>query len=70
MIGTQGDCLRVRIAAPPVDGAANAGLLRWLAEEFDVPLRQVELLTGATSRIKRVRIKAPRRTPPWLAAYP
>jgi len=62
--GTEGDArLRVRLAAPPVDGKANAELLRFLAEAFGVPLRQVVLLRGVSSRQKSVRIESPARRP-------
>ena len=62
--GTEGDIrLKVRLAAPPIDGRANAELLRFLAEAFDVPLRQVSVLRGATSRSKSVRIESPSRRP-------
>jgi uncharacterized protein (TIGR00251 family) len=55
--------LRVRLAAPPVDGKANAALLRFLAAEFDVALRAVTIVHGETSRRKTVRIVAPQRRP-------
>lgn len=61
--GTYGDAIRVRLAAPPVDGKANEALLRFLADAFGVPLRSVTLLHGATSRRKQVRIDAPSRRP-------
>ena len=62
--GEAGDArLRLRLAAPPVDGKANAELLRFLAAAFGVPLRQVHLVRGATSRQKSVRIDAPTRRP-------
>jgi len=62
--GAAGDTrLRLRLAAPPVDGRANAELLRFLAEAFGVPLRQVVLVRGATSRQKSVRIDSPARRP-------
>lgn len=46
--------MKVRIAAPPVDGAANEELRRFLAERFGLPLGRVALVTGAGSRHKRV----------------
>lgn len=61
--GPYGDALKVRITAPPVDGKANAHLLRFLAELFDVAPSSVELLSGETGRDKRVRIARPRRLP-------
>jgi len=57
--GTHGDALKVRLAAPPVDGKANAELLRFLAEVFGVPRRNVTLLRGESSRAKVVRIARP-----------
>ncbi len=61
--GTHGDALKVRLAAPPVDGKANAELVRFLAEAFDVPQRQVTLVRGESARRKTVRVVAPRRRP-------
>ena len=49
--------LRVRVAAPPADGAANAALLRLLAHELDVPGGAVRLTAGESSRHKRVAIE-------------
>jgi uncharacterized protein len=46
----------MRLAAPPVDGAANALLLRWLAEACGVPLAAVSLVSGVASRRKIVRV--------------
>jgi len=46
--------LRVRVAAPPVDGAANKALLRLLADELGVPRGAVRLLSGEASRTKVV----------------
>lgn len=50
--GAHGDALRVRLAAPPVDGKANAELMRWAAEAFGVPRSRIELLRGASGRAK------------------
>ena len=50
--GAYGDALRVRLAAPPVDGKANAALIAWAAEAFGVPRARVELLHGAAGRGK------------------
>ncbi|MDP4302296.1 DUF167 domain-containing protein [Leptothrix discophora] len=57
-IGLHDGALRVRLAAPPVDGAANEALQRWLAGALDVPLRAVELVLGQTSRRKRLQVQA------------
>lgn len=60
----QDERLRLRITAPPVDGKANAHLCAYLAKLFGVPRGQVELLSGESSRDKRVRIRQPRKLPP------
>ena len=49
--------LRVRLKAPPVDGAANEALCRFLAKQFGVAASAVEIVGGATARHKRVRIE-------------
>ena len=54
--GTYGEALKVRLASPPVDGKANECLVEFLAELLEVPRAQVELVSGATSRRKRVRV--------------
>ena len=66
--GRHGDAIKLRLAARAVEGQANAALREFLAEAFGVPLRNVTLLRGATSRDKLVRIEAPARHPEhgWL----
>jgi uncharacterized protein (TIGR00251 family) len=64
----EGTRLKARITAPPVDGAANAHLLRFLAAEFGVAPSRTELVRGATGREKVVRIAAPKTLPHALAA--
>ena len=64
----EGTRLKVRITAPPVDGAANAHLLRLLADAFGVATSRVELVRGATGREKVVRILAPKAIPDALAS--
>lgn len=59
--------LRVRITAPPVDGAANEHLVRFLAAEFGVSASRVTLVRGATGREKLLRIVAPARIPAALS---
>lgn len=46
--------IRVRLTAPPVDGAANAGLLKFLASVLDVPRTNLTIMAGAHSRHKRL----------------
>ena len=54
--GRRGGAILVRLAAPPVDGAANDALIAFLSEALDVPRRDVTLVSGERSRDKRVRI--------------
>lgn len=54
--GRRGDALVIRLAAPPVEGAANDALVQYLAQLFDQPRRNVTILSGHTSRDKRVSI--------------
>lgn len=54
--GLHGDALKVRVAAPPIDGRANEEIMRFLAEKFDVPLTSVSLLGGASTRLKKFQI--------------
>ena len=57
IVGAYGDdALRLRLAAPPVDGKANRELLRFLAEALGVPARSIELVSGQTGRRKVVRV--------------
>ena len=54
--GLHGGALRVRLAAPPIDGRANEALVAWLAKSLGVPRRDVEVLRGESSRRKQVAI--------------
>ena len=54
--GRHGDAIRVRVAAPPVDGAANDELTRFIAERLGVPRQAVAIVSGVTSRRKIVEI--------------
>jgi uncharacterized protein (TIGR00251 family) len=48
--------VRARVRAAPSDGAANAALLRLLADRLDVAPRDVSFMAGATNRIKRIKV--------------
>jgi uncharacterized protein len=67
VVGVYGDGgqarLKIALAAPPVDGKANAVLRAFLAEAFGVAQRNVTLLRGESGRKKLVRIEAPTRRP-------
>lgn len=56
-VGIHGGALKIRVAAPPADGAANDELCRFLARQCDVPLSAIQILTGAGSRQKRVLVR-------------
>lgn len=55
--GERNGRLLVRLAAPPVDGAANAALIAFLAEHFKVSRTQITIVAGERSRNKRVEIQ-------------
>jgi uncharacterized protein (TIGR00251 family) len=52
----EGGSLKIRLTAPPVEGAANEALIRHLAEALSISRSQVEIVAGHTSRDKRIRI--------------
>ena len=57
VVGVHGDALKIRIAAPPVDGAANDELVKFLSNLFAVSRADVRILGGETSRSKLVEIE-------------
>ena len=50
-------CLKVRVAAPPVDGAANAELVAFLARSLGLPRSAVTLVAGDRARVKRLHLR-------------
>jgi len=63
VVGAHGSALKLRIAAPPVEGRANDALIDFLATSFGVPRRNVTLLRGQTGRAKTVRVASPAARP-------
>ena len=61
VVGWHGDAIKIRVAAPPVDGAANEALVRFLADQLGVPRAAITLVGGAAGRRKRVAIEAVER---------
>jgi len=59
VMGLHDGALRVRLAAPPVDGKANDSLCAWAAEQLGLPKRGVRLLRGASARQKQLEIDLP-----------
>ena len=49
---------RVKLTAPPVDGAANEALIKFLSEEFNVPKSKISILKGETGRKKIIQIQS------------
>ena len=54
--GLHDGTLRVRLAAPPIEGRANDALVAWVAKQLKVPRRDVELLRGESSRRKQLAV--------------
>lgn len=61
-----GDALKIRLAAPPLDGRANRELCRFLADACGVAPSAVEITSGEGARAKRVRVRQPRELPAIL----
>ena len=56
IVGEHDGALKVKLKSPPIDGAANAELIKVLAKHFSVPKSAVEILAGQTSKTKQVKI--------------
>ncbi len=56
IVGELGGALKIRIAAPPVDGAANAELIKLLSKKFSVSKSNVEIISGENSKLKKLKI--------------
>jgi uncharacterized protein (TIGR00251 family) len=52
-----GTALKIRLTSPPVEGAANAACIEFLADIFGVKKNQIELVRGQKSRMKQIKIK-------------
>ena len=57
LAGVHGDALKIRLTAPPVDGAANEALVRFLAEVLEVPRGAVTITAGQSGRRKTVAVE-------------
>jgi uncharacterized protein (TIGR00251 family) len=55
--GTRGGAILIRLAAPPVDGAANDALVAFLSDALALPRRNIQIVSGEKSRDKRVQIQ-------------
>lgn len=66
IVGLHGDSVKIRITAPPIDGRANAHLIKFLAKQFSVAKRDVTIISGELGRQKRVKIAQPGTLPESL----
>jgi uncharacterized protein (TIGR00251 family) len=57
LAGVRDNALLVRLAAAPVEGAANAALLAFLSDQLQIPRARLEIVTGEISRSKRVKVR-------------
>ena len=57
VVGQHGDALKVKVAAPPVDGRANRAVVELLADVLGVPESRVNVVSGQASRSKRLQIE-------------
>ncbi|WP_050116003.1 DUF167 family protein YggU [Yersinia thracica] len=67
IVGLHGDELKVAITAPPVDGQANAHLVKFIAKQFRVAKSQVIIEKGELGRHKQIKIVNPQQIPPEVA---
>lgn len=68
VIGLHGDELKIAITAPPVDGQANAHLIKFIAKQFKVAKSSVIIEKGELGRHKQLRIINPQQIPAAIAA--
>lgn len=57
VVGLHDDRLKLQVQAPPLENRANEALVAWLAVQLSLPRKQIEILTGQTSRQKRVLVR-------------
>ncbi len=57
IVGEHNGALKIRLAAPPVDGAANAELVKTLAKAFNVSNKSVEIISGKASKTKQIKVE-------------
>lgn len=67
VVGLRDMGFKVRVAAAPVDGQANAELVKLLAREFGVSKSKIRVIKGTGSRHKPVAVSTPNILPEWLA---
>ena len=68
IVGLHGDSLKLKVTAPPVDGAANKMCVKFLAECLSVSPSSLEIISGHGSRTKKILFKS-EQTPPSAEEY-
>jgi uncharacterized protein (TIGR00251 family) len=68
IVGLHGDRLKIKVAAPPVDGQANKRCIQFLAKCLSVPRSTLQILSGQNSRTKKILLKS-EQTPPSADEY-
>ncbi len=68
IVGTHGERLKVAVSAPPTEGRANAALIDFLARRLALPKASLQVLSGATSRDKRIAVATVRAAAELAAA--
>jgi uncharacterized protein (TIGR00251 family) len=58
IVGLQGDALKIKLTAPPVEGAANKVCIQFLAKTLKVPKSDVIILSGKRSRVKKILVRS------------
>ena len=66
VVGVVGDFLKIRLTAPPVDGKANKTLIKFLSQQFRVKQTAITIVSGGSSRQKRVAIEKPNTIPDYI----
>lgn len=70
IVGLHGDSLKIRITAPPINGRANAHLIRFLAKTFGITKRDITILSGELGRQKQIKVEQPTKIPDILQIDP
>ena len=68
IVGLHDDELKITITAPPIDGQANAHLIKFIAKQFRVAKSQVIIEKGELGRHKQIKVIHPQQIPPEVAA--
>lgn len=66
IVGLYGESVKIRITSPPIEGKANAHLVKFLAKQFGVAKSSVSIISGELGRQKRVAIQSPQKIPQTL----